>query len=59
MKNIDKMTEREFTILRQEQLAKKIINSVDNIDITDEEYLSDIIKLCEYNKLTSNIKQLK
>jgi len=59
MQKINKMktktiNEQELTLIREKQLAERIINNVDNPDVSDESFNEDLLKLCTLNKLTES-----
>jgi len=51
------INEQELALIREKQLAKRIINNVDNPDVSDELFNEDLLKLCAFNKLTDSFNQ--
>lgn len=46
--------EQKLILIREEQLVKRIIANVDNPNVSDEDFNSDLLKLCTANQLTEN-----
>jgi len=50
------ITEKELVLIRRRQLVDRLINNVDNPNISDANFNSDLLKLCVANKLIGDLK---
>lgn len=50
------INEKKLVLIRETQLANKLIRDVDNPDVSDESFNKDLLKLCQLNQLSESKK---